>query len=104
MLALGLGLAGCVQLRRWGVPTTYVRDLLHVGAGVWVLGWPFWHHWIPPAASSAGSGLVIAMGPALARRSPAPATCRHSGAAPYERRLGHAMLNLPRAVHTTRAR
>src|SRR5258707_14528854 len=79
MLALGLGLAGCVQLRRWGVPTTHVRDLLHVGAGVWVLGWPFWHHWIAPVAVTGGAALFIAMGPSLARRIPAVASFRDSG-------------------------
>src|SRR5258707_8763730 len=88
MLALGLGLAGCVQLRRWGVPTTYVRDLLHVGAGVWVLGWPFWHHWITPVAITAGAALLIAMGPSLARRIPAAASFRDSVSDADERWMG----------------
>ena len=31
---LAIALYGCVSLSRAGVKTTYVRDLLHVGAGV----------------------------------------------------------------------
>src|SRR5258707_7169787 len=100
MLALGLGLAGCVQLRRWGVPTTYVRDLLHVGAGVWVLGWPFWHHWITPVAITAGAALLIAMGPSLARRIPAAASFRDSVSDADERWMGLVFYTLAFALLT----
>jgi len=100
VLALGLGLAGCVQLRRWGVPTTYIRDLLHVGAGVWVLGWPFWHHWGTPVAITGGAALLIAMGPSLARRIPAAASFRDSVSDADERWVGLVLYTLAFAFFT----
>ena len=33
------GLGACLWLAARGLPRTYVRDVLHVGAGVWPLGW-----------------------------------------------------------------
>ncbi len=39
----GAGLSSVVLIHRLGVATTYLRDALHVGAGVWVLGWRYWH-------------------------------------------------------------
>jgi dolichol kinase len=43
MAILATGLGACIALHALGVATTYVRDLLHVGAGVWIVGWPHWH-------------------------------------------------------------
>lgn len=43
------GIGSCLLLHRLGVPTTHVRDLLHIGTGVWVLGWPWWNGAIAPA-------------------------------------------------------
>lgn len=43
MTILAGGLGACLVLHALGLATTYVRDLLHVGAGVWILGWPHWH-------------------------------------------------------------
>src|SRR5260370_8982341 len=40
---LAIALLGCIGLRAMGFATTYIRDLLHVGAGAWVFGWPFGH-------------------------------------------------------------
>jgi len=48
LLVLALGGAFCAWLFRRGMPRTYVRDLLHVGAGVWVFGWPRWAGWVVP--------------------------------------------------------
>jgi len=62
------GLGGGLLLRRLGLAATYVRDLLHVGAGVWVLGWPSWHSWIPPSALAIASAALLAAAPWLARR------------------------------------
>jgi len=62
------GLSGGLLFRKLGLAATYVRDLLHVGAGVWVLGWPFWRSWIPPAALAIGSAALLAAAPWLARR------------------------------------
>lgn len=56
------GLAFVVLLRRAGVPTTHARDVLHIGAGVWVLGWPAWRGiWLPTSLTmlaAAGTALV----------------------------------------------
>lgn len=100
VLALGLGLASCIQLRRCGVPTTYVRDLLHVGAGVWVLGWPFWHHWIAPVAITCGAALLIVIGPCLAQRLPAFASFRDSVSDADERWVGLVFYTAAFAVFT----
>jgi len=46
----------------------YVRDVLHVGAGVWPLGWKAWHGpWSPVMVAATGFGLLLAV-PLLARR------------------------------------
>lgn len=64
------GVGACLVLRRLGVATTYTRDVLHVGAGVWVLGWPGWSGWPAPvglcALALAGT---IALGRLSARSS-----------------------------------
>ncbi len=65
---LAAGLGGAVLLRRLGVAATHVRDLLHVGAGSWVLGWPYWSSWKPPALLAAGSAAFLCALPLAARR------------------------------------
>lgn len=62
------GIGACVGLRATGLASTYVRDLLHVGAGVWVLGWPWWDHAAPPIAIAAAVAGAIAVVPVAARR------------------------------------
>jgi dolichol kinase len=44
------GLGGAIVVKTLGLATTYVRDLLHVGAGIWVLGWPGWRGAAAPTA------------------------------------------------------
>lgn len=68
LFALVAGLGTCVLLRRAGAPAGRVRDLLHVGAGVWVLGWPVWSSPVPPAALAAAVAGGTLLVPALARR------------------------------------
>lgn len=68
---LCLGWVFCIAIRRLGVPTTHVRDVLHVGAGVWPLGWPFWHSAIAPTCIASGAVLGLLCVPVLASRSPA---------------------------------
>src|SRR5215813_3695427 len=75
---LGVGITGCVQLRRWGVPRTYIRDLLHIGAGIWVLGWPFWNQWLVPVWIAGCAALLVALAPRLARRLQAAASFQDS--------------------------
>ena len=65
---LTLGLLFCVLLHRLGVPTTYVRDLLHVGAGIWPLGWPFWHRAGVPSYIALGATAGLLVVPILAPR------------------------------------
>jgi dolichol kinase len=62
------GLAGAGALARLGLPETHVRDVLHVGAGVWPLGWPYWHSPLPPLAIVGAALLGMALLPLLARR------------------------------------
>jgi len=54
--------------RALGLASTYVRDLLHIGAGVWVIGWPWWHGAAMPVAIVFAVVAVIATVPTLARR------------------------------------
>jgi dolichol kinase len=65
---LGGGVGGAVALRRLGVASTYVRDLLHVGVGVWVLGWPAWRAPAWPVAITLVAVAATALVPALAPR------------------------------------
>lgn len=64
---LGGGVVLCVVLRRLGLAVTHIRDLLHVGAGVWVFGWPYWHSATTPVAITVVATLGLALLPCLAR-------------------------------------
>ena len=62
------GLGGCLWLAGRGLPRTSVRDVLHVGAGVWPLGWRAWQSpWPPIAVATIGFALLLAV-PLLGRR------------------------------------
>lgn len=64
------GLWACVTLHRMGLSTSRVRDVLHVGAGSWALGFPWWHHgWVPVAIATAGFA-ALALIPSLASTAP----------------------------------
>lgn len=43
LAVLAGGLGAVVIAWRMGLPRTLARDALHVGAGVWVVGWPWWN-------------------------------------------------------------
>jgi dolichol kinase len=67
------GLGMCLWLSCRGLARTHVRDVLHVGAGVWPLGWRAWHSpWPPIAVGATGFVLLLAV-PLLARRFTAAA-------------------------------
>ncbi len=62
------GVLFCVFTKSKGLKTTYVRDLLHIGTGLWVLGLPFWSGAaIPVAVVCVALGGVLLV-PTLARR------------------------------------
>lgn len=62
-----VGITGCVVVRALGLAATYVRDLLHVGAAVWIIGWPYWHGPAIPITLVAGVAILTAVLPILAR-------------------------------------
>jgi dolichol kinase len=62
------GLLAAAGLRKLGLAATHVRDVLHVGAGVWPLGWPYWHAPLAPLAIVWAALVAIAAVPALAKR------------------------------------
>ena len=68
----------CVLLRRAGVQLTYLRDLVHVGAGLWPLAWPLWNAPLAPVGLAvAGAAATFAV-PPLASRVPALGRFRDS--------------------------
>ncbi|MGE0397398.1 MAG: hypothetical protein AB7T06_11800 [Kofleriaceae bacterium] len=67
---LGAGVIAAIGLRAFGVASTYIRDLLHIGAGVWVLGWPWWHGGGVPIAITALALCAMLAVPSLARSVP----------------------------------
>ncbi len=69
LLVLAGGVGCCLLLHQLGLRATYVRDLLHVGTGVWVLGWPWWRGVAAPALILGFALAVTAALPLLARRS-----------------------------------
>ena len=50
LVVLAVGLGACVVAHALGLASTYVRDALHVGAGIWIVGWPWWHGGALPIA------------------------------------------------------
>ncbi|HZX93020.1 MAG TPA: hypothetical protein VFE90_00780 [Myxococcales bacterium] len=67
--ALVVGVAAaCIAARRAGAELTYLRDLVHVGAGLWVLGWPMWRGRAWPIAFALLGAAATYVVPALAGR------------------------------------
>jgi dolichol kinase len=66
---LGAGIAGCVIAHGLGLASTYVRDVLHIGAGIWILGWPYWHGGAVPLAIVACVAAATAALPFVAGKS-----------------------------------
>jgi dolichol kinase len=64
---LAAGLGGAVALAKLGLPRTYVRDLVHVGTGVWVLGWPLWSSPALPIAITGAAAVLVGLGPRVLR-------------------------------------
>jgi dolichol kinase len=63
------GIGATLVLRTWGLRSTHARDLLHIGAGIWVLGWPLWDGWLAPTLIVLAALTGVAAVPRLALRS-----------------------------------
>lgn len=68
IVVLACGLGSVVALHGLGLRATYARDLLHVGTGIWVLGWPSWSQPILPGALVVGAAAMTALVPLTSRR------------------------------------
>jgi len=97
---LACGLAACIALHALGLASTYVRDLLHVGAGVWVLGWPGWHGAAIPIAIAATAFVATLVVPLAASRLRIAARLVHSVTGGDERWTGLVHYTLAFAVFT----
>jgi dolichol kinase len=98
---LGAALGACMLARALGLPATYVRDGLHIGAGVWIVGWPWWDGPVLPVAIVALAALITALMPALARESRLAARLVRSVTGGDERWTGLVHYTLAYAVFTT---
>lgn len=101
MVLLLAGTAFCVLARRSGVPATYVRDLLHIGAGVWPLGWTLWTAPQAPVGLAVAGAATTLLVPLLSRKTAALALFRESISDKDERWDGVALYGLSFAVFTT---
>jgi phytol kinase len=63
---VGAGLSVCIGLKALGLATTYVRDLLHIGAGIWIAGWPAWDRPTLPIVIACVAVIGIGLVPAAA--------------------------------------
>jgi phytol kinase len=63
------GIGVCLFLSSVGFSRMYVRDVLHLGAGLWPLGWPAWQSIGPPILVASLGLLLLLCVPALGRRS-----------------------------------
>ncbi|HEU5059168.1 MAG TPA: hypothetical protein VFU21_21695 [Kofleriaceae bacterium] len=97
---LGAGIAGAVVLRHLGLAATHVRDLLHVGAGIWVIGWRWWDGALIPLAIVSAVALVVADVPRLRRRHRAAARLHDAVTGGEERWGGLILYTISYAVFT----
>ncbi len=97
---LGAGLGAVVALRRRGLPRTYARDLLHVGAGVWALGLGGWRAPLAPTALVLAVAAATALVPLAAARVRPLAALRDAVSDGEERWSGIALYTLAFALAT----
>lgn len=64
-------LVGGALLARRGVPPPLLRDALHIGAGVWVFGWPAWDGRVLPVLLPWAALALLAALPLLTASLPA---------------------------------
>jgi len=89
-----------VALHRRGLPATLGRDLLHLGAGSWALGFPFWQGRAAPLALAVSGAALIALVPLVARRARALRRLQDAVASGDERWTGLSLYALSAAALT----
>lgn len=95
------GLAVAAVLSRLGLSRSHVRDVLHVGAGVWPLGWPFWQGRAAPLAIVWLALLAMAAVPSLSSRLPWLHRLQAAVASGEESWSGLVLYTLAAAILTT---
>jgi dolichol kinase len=95
------GLSASVLARRLGLSATHARDLLHVGAGVWVLGWPYWDGLAAPLTIVWAAAAAVALVPVAAPRFEPADRFRRSVSGDDEAFGGLVVYTLAFAVMTT---
>jgi len=98
-----VGLGAVTFFHRAGMPRTYARDLLHVGAGVWVVGWPWWMGRTVPLLLVWGAFVATALVPIVSPRLGAIRRLHDSIAGEGERWAGIVAYTGSFAVLTTLA-
>jgi dolichol kinase len=94
------GLGVCLWLAARGLPRTHVRDVLHVGSGVWPLGWSAWQSpWPPVGVAALGFALLLAV-PVLGRRLAAAQSLERAVSGEGEAWSGLVLYGLSAAVFT----
>ena len=81
--AAAAGLSAAVALHAMGLRRTYVRDLVHVGTGVWVLSWPAWSAPALPIAIPAAACTLTLFAPRRLREAMSDKDERWSGVVLY---------------------
>lgn len=100
LAVLGAGLSAVVVLHRLGLRATYARDLLHVGTGSWVLGWPAWREPALPIALVLGAAAATSLVPVASRRLAVAARFERSVSGGDERFGGLVLYTLAFAAGT----
>jgi dolichol kinase len=95
------GILFAAGLHKFGLAPTHVRDVLHVGAGIWPLGWPYWHLPLAPLAIVWTALLAMAAVPLLAKRNHWVAQVQAAVASGDEAYSGLVLYTLSVAVLTT---
>jgi len=103
LATVGAAVLACVAARRAGVPLTYLRDFVHVGAGTWPLLWPLWSGpWGPILLAIGGAALASAV-PSLAGRAALLGRLRDSISDESERWSGIRLYGISVALATIAA-
>lgn len=98
VLAVGVGAVVIAHAR--GLSANHARDALHVGAGVWVPGWPWWDGLVAPLALVGAAVVVTGLVPTAAARVPAVDRFRQSVVARDEDFQGLVLYTVSFAVMT----